>query len=235
MTQESIGLIGLVAMLAMLALGVPIAVAMGLTGAVGMCVLLSPEAALVKTGVIAFHSVSNHELGVLPLFVFMAHVCFAAGATQQFFGAAATLVGHRSGGLALASIAGCAGFGAISGSSLATAATVGLVALPEMRRRHYSPALASGALAAGGTLGVLIPPSGALIVFGILAEQSVGKLFMAALLPGLSQALLYMLAIVLLCLRRPELGPATARASLRERARALYGLADVLILAAAVL
>jgi C4-dicarboxylate transporter DctM subunit len=235
LSPELIGVIGLIALLALLSAGVPIAVSMGLVGAVGLCVLLSPEAALVKAGVVGYHSVSNYQLGVLPLFVFMAHVCFAAGATQQFFNAAAKMIGHRPGGLALASIAGCAGFGAISGSSLATAATVGLVALPEMRKQNYSPALATGALAAGGTLGVLIPPSGALIVFGILAEQSIGKLFMAALIPGLSQALLYMLAILLLCWRWPALAPKSPRASWTERRQALYGLLDVTLLAALVM
>lgn len=235
MTPELIGLIGLCTLLVLLAAGVPIAAAMGLVGGAGLCVLLSPEAALTKAGVIAFHSVSSYELGVLPLFVFMAHVCFAAGATQQFFNAAAKMIGHLPGGLALASIAGCAGFGAISGSSLATTATIGLSALPEMRKQRYSPALATGALAAGGTLGVLIPPSGALIVFGILAEQSIGKLFSAAVIPGLSQALFYMIAISLLCWRWPALAPKSPRASWAERRRALFGLLDVTLLAAVVL
>jgi C4-dicarboxylate transporter DctM subunit len=231
MTPEIVGIVGLVGLLVLLSAGVPIAVAMGLCGITGLCLLTSPEAALVKSGVAAFHSISNYELGVLPLFVLMAHVCFASGATQKFFDAAAKLIGHRPGGLALASIAGCAGFGAISGSSLATAATVGLVALPEMRKRQYSPALATGVLAAGGTLGVLIPPSGALIVFGIIAEQSIGKLFAAALLPGLSQALFYMIAIVVLCRLRPSLAPPSERASWSERWRALYGLLDISALA----
>jgi tripartite ATP-independent transporter DctM subunit len=235
MTPELIGVIGLCGLLALLSAGVPIAAAMGLVGGAGLCVLLSPEAALVKAGVVAFHSVSSYELGVLPLFVFMAHVCFAAGATQQFFNAAAKLIGHFPGGLALASIAGCAGFGAISGSSLATTATIGLSALPEMRKQKYSPALASGVIAAGGTLGVLIPPSGALIVFGILAEQSIGKLFTAAVIPGLSQALFYMIAILLLCWRWPGLAPKTERASWPERRYALLGLLDVTLLAAVVL
>ena len=119
MSPEVVGVIGLVGLLALLSAGVPIAVAMGLCGITGMCALTSPEAALVKSGVAAFHSISNYELGVLPLFVLMAHICFASGATQKFFDAAAKLIGHRPGGLALASIAGCAGFGAISGSSLA--------------------------------------------------------------------------------------------------------------------
>ena len=112
LSPELIGVIGLLALLGLLSAGVPIAAAMGLVGGVGLCILLSPEAALVKAGVVGFHSVSSYALGVLPLFVFMAHVCFAAGATQQFFNAAAKMIGHRPGGLALASIAGCAGFGA---------------------------------------------------------------------------------------------------------------------------
>jgi C4-dicarboxylate transporter, DctM subunit len=235
MSPESIGICGLLGLLALLSAGVPIAVAMGLSGVVGLAVLLSPEAAVVKSGVLAFHSISNYELGVLPLFVLMAHVCFAAGATQKFFEAAAKFIGHRPGGLALASIAGCAGFGAISGSSLATAATVGLVALPEMRKHDYAPSLATGALAAGGTLGVLIPPSGALIVFGIIAEQSIGTLFLAALIPGITQALFYMAVIFGMCAWKPALAPASPRASWRERRIALFGLLDISLLSAVVL
>lgn len=235
MSPEWIGICGLLGLLALLSAGVPIAVAMGLSGAVGLAILLSPEAAVVKSGVLAFHSISSYELGVLPLFVLMAHVCFAAGATQKFFEAAAKFIGHRPGGLALASIAGCAGFGAISGSSLATAATVGLVALPEMRKHEYAPSLATGALAAGGTLGVLIPPSGALIVFGIIAEQSIGELFLAALIPGITQALFYMAVIFGLCTWKPGLAPASPRASWRERRIALYGLLDISLLSAMVL
>jgi tripartite ATP-independent transporter DctM subunit len=235
MSPEAIGACGLCGLLVLLSAGVPIAVAMGLSGVVGLAVLLSPEAALVKSGVLAFHSISNYELGVLPLFMLMAHVCFAAGATQKFFTAAAKFIGHRPGGLALASIAGCAGFGAISGSSLATAATVGLVALPEMRRNDYAPSLATGSLAAGGTLGVLIPPSGALIVFGIIAEQSIGTLFLAALIPGITQALFYMALIFVMCAIKPALAPPSARASWRERWVALLGLADIGLLSAVVL
>ncbi len=227
MSPETIGSLGLIALLLILAAGVPIAVAMGVVGAVGLSLLLSPEAALVKAGVHSFEVVSSYELGVLPLFVLMAHLCFAVGATQKFFDVAAKFVGHRPGGLALASIGGCAGFGALSGSSLATAATMGLVALPEMRKHDYSPALATGTLAAGGTLGVLIPPSGALIVFGVIAEQSIGKLFVAAVIPGLTQALFYMVTIYVLCRLNPRLGPPIARASWSARLRALGGLLDI--------
>jgi tripartite ATP-independent transporter DctM subunit len=229
------GIIGVVALLVLLTLGVPIGVAMGLVGMVGLTLLLGLEPALIKSGVILFETASRYELGVLPLFLFMAHLCFAAGASRDFFDAAARFIGHRRGGLALASIAGCAGFGAISGSSLATAATMGLVGLPEMRKRGYSDALATGAIAAGGTLGSLTPPSGALIVFGILAEQSIGRLFTAAIVPAITQTLFYMLTIVLLCRWKPAIGPATEKASWRDRGAALARVTDVAFLVVLVL
>src|SRR5690606_5444140 len=185
------GTLGVIALLVLLTLGVPIGVAMGLVGMVGLMVLLGPEPAVVKSGVVLFETVSRYELGVLPLFLLMAHLCFAAGASRDFFDAAARMIGHRRGGLALASIAGCAGFGAGCGWSLATAARIGRIGVPEMKRRGYSDALASGSIAAGGTLASITPPSGALIVFGIIAEESIGKLFTAAILPGITQTLFY--------------------------------------------
>lgn len=230
MTPELIGLAGILLLLVLLTAGVPIGVGLALVGMGGIAMLLSPEAAIIKGGVVAFEVVTKYELGVLPLFLLMAHLCFAAGASRDFFDVAAKFVGHRKGGLALASIAGCAGFGAISGSSLATVATVGSAALPEMRRAGYNPGFAAGALAAGGTLGSLIPPSGALIVFGIIAEQSIGKLFAAAIVPGLTQMLFYMLAISILCNLRPALGPPSVRVGWRERIRSLGKIADIALL-----
>jgi tripartite ATP-independent transporter DctM subunit len=224
------GILGVIALLALLTLGIPIGVAMGVVGLVGLTLMIGFEPALIKSGIVLFETILRYELGVLPLFLLMAHICFAAGASRDFFDAAARLIGHRRGGLALASIAGCAGFGAISGSSLATAATIGLVGLPEMRRRGYSDALACGSVAAGGTLGSLIPPSGALIVFGILAEASIGKLFTAAIIPALSQALFYMITIVILCRWRPSLGPATEKATWPERRAALFRIIDLAVL-----
>ena len=218
-----IGLVGVGALLVLLALGAPIAVSLGIVGLAGLAVVISPEAALIKAGVVAFDMVSKYELGVLPLFLLMAHLCFAAGASQNFYDSAAKFIGHKPGGLALASIVGCAGFGAISGSSLATVATMGLVALPEMRKRNYSPALATGALAAGGTIGSLTPPSAALIVYGILAEQSIGKLFTAAIIPAATQALFYMAVIWMLCKWRPSLGPPSERVPWVERLASLKG------------
>ena len=227
---ELIGLCGILILLAMLAVGVPIGNSLSLVGLGGLAVMISPQAAVIKAGVVSFEVIMKYELGVLPLFLLMAHLCFAAGASRDFFDVAAKFVGHRRGGLALASIGGCAGFGAISGSSLATVATISSVALPEMRKAGYHPGFASGALAAGGTLGSLIPPSGALIVFGIIAVQSIGKLFAAAVVPGISQAIFYMIAIVILCAFMPGLGPATARVPWSERLRSLRKVIDIFAL-----
>ncbi len=227
MQLEAVGIGGLVVLLLLLALGVRIAVALGLVGLAGLALVWSPEAALIKSGVVAFDLVSRYELGVLPLFLFMAHLCFAAGASADFYDAAAKFLGHRRGGLAMASVGACGAFGAVSGSSLATVATIGLVALPEMRRRGYSPALATGVLAAGGSIGSLVPPSAALIVFGILAEQSVGRLFTAAVIPAATQGLFYVLVVALLCAWRPALGPPLERAPWSERLAALARLWDV--------
>ena len=229
------GLLGVLSLLALLALGVPIGIAMGAVGLTGLVLLLGPEPALIKGTVIFFEAVTRFELGVLPLFLLMAHFCFAAGASRDFFNAAAGLVGHRRGGLALATIAGCAGFGAVSGSSLATAATMGQIGLPEMRRRGYSTAFAAGAVAAGGTLGSLTPPSGALIVFGIVAEQSIGTLFTAAIIPVVTQALLYMAAIVILCHVRPGIAPPSPRIPWAERGKAVLRILDLAALVAIVL
>jgi tripartite ATP-independent transporter DctM subunit len=229
------GLLGVGSLLALLALGVPIGIAMGVVGLVGLVLLLGPEPALIKGTVVFFEAVTRFELGVLPLFLLMAHFCFAAGASRDFFSAAAGLVGHRRGGLALATIAGCAGFGAVSGSSLATAATMGQIGLPEMRRRGYSTAFAAGSVAAGGTLGSLTPPSGALIVFGIIAEQSIGTLFTAAIIPVITQTLLYMAAILIVCRIRPGIAPSSPRMPWAERGKAVLRILDLAALVTIVL
>lgn len=221
------GVVGVLLLLALLLLGMPIGVALGLVGIGGVALIVGLEPALIKSGVVLFETLSRYELGTLPLFMLMAHLCFAAGASRDFFDAAARFLGHRRGGLAIASVAGCAGFGSINGSSLATTATIGLVALPEMRRRGYSDSLATGAVAAGGTLGQMIPPSGALIVFGIVAEQSIGSLFTAALVPAITQMLSYFLVIALVVRLRPLSAPPTQRASWGERVAALRRIGDL--------
>jgi len=230
MATPSTGLIGTLILFGLLALGVPIGVALGAVGLVGTAIVLGFEPALIKSAVLLFDTMTRYELGTLPLFLLVAHLCFSADASRDLFDAAAKLVGHRRGGLALASVGGCAAFGAVNGSSLATAATVGLVALPEMRERGYSDGFATGTLAAGGTLGPLIPPSGALIVFGIIAEQSIGTLFTAAIVPAITQMAFYMVAIAILVRLRPGIAPPTERASWAERWAALKRIIDLLAL-----
>ncbi|MFV0643939.1 MAG: TRAP transporter large permease [Sphingomonadaceae bacterium] len=229
------GLIGVAIVLALLLAGMRIGAVLGLVGLGGLMLILGPEAALIKSGVVFIDTITRYELGTLPLFILMAHLFFAADASRDLFDAAAKMVGHRKGGLAYASVAGCAGFGAINGSSLATTATVGLVALPEMRKRGYSDALSTGTVAAGGTLGQIIPPSGALIVFGIIAEQSIGTLFTAAIIPGLTQALFYAAVIAILVRIRPNIAPASEKASWAERWMALRRIWDMLLLITAVI
>ena len=230
MDTPGTGLIGVLILFVLLALGVPIGVSLGLVGLCGTMLVLGIEPALIKSGVVLFDTFTRYELGTLPLFLLVAHLCFSADASRDLFDAAARLLGHRRGGLALASVGGCAAFGAVNGSSLATAATVGLVALPEMRARNYSDELATGTLAAGGTLGPLIPPSGALIVFGIIAEQSIGSLFTAAIIPALTQMLFYMAAIAILVRLKPGIAPPTERASWAARREALWRIADLMLL-----
>lgn len=224
------GLLGVAVLLALLLVGMPIGVALGVAGLGGLVLVLGLEPALIKSGVIVFELLTKYELGTLPLFLLLAHLAFSANASRDFFDAAARFVGHRRGGLAIASVGGCGGFSAINGSSLATAATIGMVALPEMRRRGYSDGLATGSVAAGGTLGPMIPPSAALIVFGIVAEQSIGTLFTAAIIPGITQMLFYFVVIWLIVRLRPHIAPPTERASWTERWAALKRIGDILLL-----
>lgn len=230
MTDLAIGGGGIAILFILLLAGLPIGVSLGLVGSAGLAIVIGFEPALIKAGVIVLETLTRYELGTLPLFLLMAHLCSAANASRDFFDAAAKLVGHHRGGLALASVGGCAGFGAVNGSSLATTATMGLVALPEMRKRGYADTLATGCVAAGGTLGQIIPPSGALIVFGIIAEQSIGKLFTAAIVPGFTQLLFYCVVILVITRLYPGIAPPSERASGQERLGALGRIWDLLAL-----
>jgi tripartite ATP-independent transporter DctM subunit len=219
-----------VALFVLVALRIAIGVALLLCGVVGY-VLLSgwiPLISYLKTGV--YLHFSNYSLSVIPLFLLMGQFAMQAGMSQALFGAANAWFGHRRGGVALASIAGAAAFGAICGSSVATTATMGQVALPEMRRLGYSSALATGTLAVGGSLGMLIPPSVILVIYGILTEQNIAKLFMAAFVPGLLAALGYMIAISIYCRIDPTAGPAEERVGWRERVLALRDVWPVIVI-----
>ena len=178
-------------MWALVFLLMPIAAAMGLVGVVGTALIVGLKPALAVLGTVVVEYVTSDQLAVLPLFLMMGSFAAVAGLSGDIYNLAHVVFGHRRGGLALATIGGCAGFGALTGSSLATAATIGQVALPEMRARSYAPGLATGCIAAGGTLGQLVPPSTALILYALLTEKSIGRLFVGAVVPAIIAVILY--------------------------------------------
>ena len=217
-------------MLVLLALRVPIGIAMLLTGVSGYVTLTGWTPLLNYLKTVAYSRFSVYDLSVIPMFLLMGQLASRGGLSQSLFNAANAVIGHWRGGVAMAAVGACAGFGAICGSSLATAATMGQVALPELRRLKYEPALATGTLAAGGTLGILIPPSIVLVVYAILAEQNIAKLFMAAFVPGIIAALGYMIAIGAYVRVKPGTGPAGKRHTWPQRISALRDVWPVLLL-----
>ncbi len=230
MSPVEVGGFGILILFALLALGMPIGFAMGLVGVVGFGTLISFHAAVIKVGVITFDLATNYAIGTVPLFLFMAHILFATGIGRDLYELAARLLGHRRGGLAMATIGASAGFASVNASSLATTATMGLVALPEMRKHGYSDSLASGSVAAGGTIGSLIPPSGMFIIYGILTETSIGDMFAAGIIPGILLAMFYMVTIAIQCRLNPDAGPAGPRFSWRERLAGFRQTGDVIVL-----
>jgi C4-dicarboxylate transporter DctM subunit len=223
------GLLGFAAMFALMALRMPIAMAMGLVGLVGLGLLRSWPAAM-SSASSEFIDIGSYTLSVVPMFVLMGNFVTRAGMSRDLYQAAYALIGHRRGGLAMSTIAACAGFGAICGSSIATTATMARVAMPEMRRFNYATSFAAGSICAGATLGILIPPSVILVIYGIMTEQSIGALFAAGVLPGLIATLFYLLASWWTTHRHPEYGPPGVRASWPERARAMGKIWAVLLL-----
>jgi len=230
MSPVLVGILGFIVLFSLLALGLPIGAGMALVGFVGTWFLISDVAAFTKLAVVPFQTVTDYSLAVLPLFILMAQVVFVSGMGRDLFNLASKWLGHKRGGVAMAAVAGSGVFAAVSASSIATATTMGLVSIPEMRRLKYDPALATGAVAAGGTMGVLIPPSGALIIYGILTETSIGKLFAAGIIPGILEALFYILVIGILCWWKPKLGPPAEKAPLREKIKSLGGCGEIVAL-----
>ena len=221
MTPLMAGLIGFAVLFALLALRMPIGLAMMMVGAGGIAVLNSPNAALNVLGAFPYAYSSVFSLSVIPLFVLMGAFATVSGMGTDLYKTAYSWVGHKRGGLASATILSCAGFAALSGSSIAAAATMGKVSLPEMERYKYDTGLATGSIAAGGTLGILIPPSTVLIVYALLTEQSVGRLFLAGFLPGLLLTLLFIVTIMIVCKLNPAAGPVGPRTPIAERFRVL--------------
>ena len=230
MSPATAGIIGIVLLVVLFLLRMPVAFAMALAGFVGFASLTTPEAALSLLGIDIFDTFSSYPLSVIPMFILMGTLAFASGISRRLFKTAYAWIGHRRGGLTVATVFACAGFGAICGSSTATAATMGKIALPEMKKYGYDDALATGTVAAAGTLGILIPPSTVLIVYGILTEQSIGKLFVAGVVPGIILSIFFAATVVFLCWRNPALGPPAARSSWREKLKALTGIIEALLL-----
>lgn len=230
MTGIQMGLLAFGVLVCLLALRVHVAIAMLVTGIGGYVALIgwTPLLAYLKTAAYARYSV--YDLSVVPLFLLMGQFALRGGLSKGLFDAANAFIGHWRGGIAMGSVGACAGFGAICGSSLATATTMGQVALPELRRHNYAPGLATGALAAGGTLGILIPPSVVLVIYAILTEQNIAKLFLAAFVPGMLAAIGYMVAIMVYVRIYPEAGPAGKRCSWPERLRALGRVWQVIVI-----
>ena len=228
MSPTAIGLLMFAAMLVMMAVRVPIAAAMFIPGAIGY-LALSGEAgllSLLKGSSVA--RLSIYDLSVIPLFLLMGQFATQGGLSRALFRAAASFIGHVRGGLAMASVLSAAAFGAVCGSSVATSVTITQVAYPEMQRHGYHGRLSTATLAVGGTLGILIPPSVPLVVYAILTEQNIAKLFAAAMVPGLLAMVGYIVVIGLVCRRHPELAEPMERASWAERGRALLGVWPIL-------
>jgi C4-dicarboxylate transporter DctM subunit len=230
MSALQIGGLSFVVMLTLMAFRIPIGLSMILVGLGGLLTVVGAAPLLASLKSVVYEQFSSYSLSVIPMFLLMGQFAAKAGLSQALFAAARAWIGHWRGGVAIAAIGACAGFGAICGSSLATAATMTQVALPEMRRAGYAGALSTGALAAGGTLGILIPPSIVLVVYAILAEQNIAKLFVAAFLPGILAAIGYMLAISVYVRVYPETAERIGRASPAERRAALVAVWPVVLI-----
>jgi C4-dicarboxylate transporter, DctM subunit len=210
--------------------GMPIGLVMGLAGFVAMVFVLAWGPGVSFLGTVPYRTFSSYDFSVAALFILMGSLCFYAGLSHSLYRTVHNWLGHLPGGLAMATVGACAGFAAISGSSLATAATMGTVALPEMKKYGYSPALATGCIAAGGTLGILIPPSIPLVIYAIFTRQSIGELFLAGFLPGILQAIFYMVLIYIMCRRNPNLGPQGPQTPFKTKVVSLKDTGPILVL-----
>ena len=225
-----VALIGFAAMLILVLLRVPIAFAMGVVGFVGFAYSAGAHASLALLGQIIADTPQDYSLSVLPLFILMGNFVSRAGLSHELYTASHAFLGHKRGGLAMATIVACGGFSAICGSSLATAATMAKVAMPPMRKYGYSDSLATASIASGGTLGILIPPSVIMVIYGFLTETSIRDMFAAGFLPGFLGIMLYMLAVQFTIMRRPQDGPRAERMPWPDRWRALGGVWGTVLL-----
>jgi C4-dicarboxylate transporter DctM subunit len=225
-----IGIAGIAFLLLLFALGVPIGFAMAIAGVVGFAYVVNPSAALHLVSSEFFSNLNSYVLSVLPMFILMGSMAYAAGIGRKAFDAAYVVMGQVRGGLIIATAFASAVFGAVCGSGAATNVAIGKTAIPEMKRRNYNTAITLGAVACSGTLGFMIPPSSVFILYGIITEESIGKLFIAGILPGIMIMLLFSLTALFVCWLRPAWGPAGDATTIKQKLRALLGLADAGIL-----
>ena len=223
MSTDAVAVLGFVALFALMLLRVPVGMAMGLVGVSGFGYLVGGTPALKLVGQTSMRTVTDYTFGVIPMFLLMGTFVSNSGMSRDLFRAANGFVGHLRGGLGIATVAACGGFAAICGSSVATAATFSAVAYPEMRRFGYPQSFATGVIAAGGTLGAMLPPSTVLAVYGIITEQDIGKLFIAGIIPGLLAMTMYMITIALIGYFRPGFLPKGTTTTWRERFAGLEG------------
>src|ERR1700720_4553748 len=221
MSTDAVAIIGFITLFALMLLRVPVGMAMGLVGVTGFAYLVNWDAAFKIVGHTSMRTVTDYTFGVIPMFLLMGAFVTNSGMSRELFRAANGFLGHRRGGLGVATIAACGGFAAISGSSVATAATFSTVAYPEMRRFGYPQSFSTGVIAAGGTLGAMFPPSIVLAVYGLITQQDIGKLFVAGILPGLLAVSMYMLTISIIGRVPPGWLPVTPASAWRERLLAL--------------
>ena len=230
MSTELIGVLGILVLFILLAMRMYIGMAMMVVGFVGTGFIIGWQPSLDLLGLLPMDESASYNLSVIPLFILMGQFAFISGISTDIYNTVYKWMGHLRGGLAMATVLACAFFSAVSGSSLATGATMGMVAIPEMLKYKYDPRLATGCVAAGGTLGILIPPSIGFVIYGIQTEQSIGKLLMAGLLPGIMLSGLFILAIIIMCAFKPEMGPHGPAASWSVRFKSLSGTWGMLLL-----
>ena len=229
MSPVMTGVVGLASLLVLLVLGMPIGYAMLALGFTGFAYLTSFTGALNILVNTPYELISSYDYAVIPLFIFMAALCNSTGLGQGLFRMANAWLGRIPGGLSIATIGSCAVFGAASASSIATTATIGTVALPEMRRYNYDPGLAMGCVAAGGTLGIIIPPSGILMIYGIIAQQDIGKLFIAGLLPGIVLSIMFLIMIYVRVKLKPSLAPLGPKTTFKEKVLSIFDSFEMLV------
>jgi tripartite ATP-independent transporter DctM subunit len=230
MSPQAVGVLGIVALLLLFLLRVPIAFSMATAGFAGFAYLSGIDPALSLLSQEIFDTFSSYPLSVIPMFILMGSFAYASGISERLFSTTYTWVGGLRGGLTMATVLACAGFAAICGSTAATAATMGKIALPEMKKYRYDQTLATGTVASAGTLGILIPPSTVLIVYAILTEESIGQLFIAGIVPGIILSLMFVAVVAILCARDPKLGPPGKATTWGAKVKATKGVVDAALL-----